>query len=85
MVLLRLEIRSPIVCENKRVGIADLSSKLLFGVVLIYDIIVDVEPSLFPNEGSLIMNFLVVSGDEMEEGLVLADSPSRHNTCADQS
>ena len=85
LVLLRLEIRSPIVCEYKRVGIADLSSQLRVGVVLIDDIVVDVEPSLFLKEGSLIMYFLIVPGDEMEEGLILADGPSRHNTRANQS
>ena len=51
--------------KNKRVGITNLSSQLRFSVVLVDNIVVDVEPSLFLEEGSLIVHFLIVSGDEM--------------------
>jgi len=70
------------VLKNKRVGITNLSSQLRFSVVLVDNIVVDVEPSLFLEEGSLIVHFLIVSGDEMEEGLVLAHCPSCHDTRA---
>ena len=82
LVFLRLEIGCPVVGKNKRVRIASLSSQLLFGVVLLNDVVVKVKPSLFLDEGFLIMHFFIVPGDEMEKGLVLAHCPSCCNTRA---
>ena len=65
--------------EYKRVGIARLSFELLFGVVLVDDIVVDIEPSPFLSEGFLIRHILIVPGDKLEEGIILEGS---YDTCA---
>ena len=69
-------------CKHKRVRITLLSSKLLFCVMLVDEIVVHMESSLFFDEGFLFMYLLIIPGHEMEEGLILANCPSSHDTCA---
>ena len=82
LVFLRLEVRGPVMFEDERVRIIHAASHVLFRVVIVDDIVVNMEHALFPDEGPRITHVLVVLGDELEEGLILAGFSSSHDASA---
>jgi hypothetical protein len=67
LILLRLKVGGPVVCEDERVGIVHTASQILFRVELIDEIVVQLEPALLPDEGPRVMHIFIVPGDELEE------------------